>query len=77
MLAQIYRVTPSMAEEISKQPGFRTLRETFETYSDPGLTERQKEELLVGTWVGYSLWTRIRVELLTRLCRWVERSQEI
>ncbi|KIO27264.1 hypothetical protein M407DRAFT_233240 [Tulasnella calospora MUT 4182] len=52
MLAQIYRVTPSMAEEISKQRGFKTLRETFETYSDSRLTERQKEELLVGTWMG-------------------------
>ncbi|KAG8933720.1 hypothetical protein FRC01_007437 [Tulasnella sp. 417] len=52
MLAQIYRVTPSMAEEISKQQGFKTLRDTFETYSDSRLTERQKEELLVGTWMG-------------------------
>ncbi|KAG8905990.1 putative monocarboxylate transporter mch1 [Tulasnella sp. 403] len=48
MLQQIHHVTPPMAVEISKKVGHRTLREMYETYADPTLLDRQKDNLLMG-----------------------------
>lgn len=52
MLSQISRITDPMTEQMISQREFRTLRATFETYTDAFATRKQKEDALVGLTVS-------------------------
>lgn len=51
MLQQIYRMTDPIVDGITTE-SYPTMRSLFEAYEEPGMNQRQKNELLVGASVS-------------------------
>ncbi|KAG9025208.1 hypothetical protein FRB95_010454 [Tulasnella sp. JGI-2019a] len=51
MLQQIYRITDPIVESIT-QDSYPTLRSLIEAYEQPGMTDRQRENLFIGVSMG-------------------------